>query len=341
MNRFDPPEGFVWTEYELPLRAPTTAGGEPVRRGLLIALDGAVGEAAPLPGLHAETLDEMKAALPRVRLPRKLEGDARALLWELNNATGFAKLPPSLRFAVESAVLRRGADRAGLSLTEFLWPGEATFSLPSVGLFAGRADQAAEMLERGDFAPYAGVKIKIGRADPAQDLRTIETFRSRWPQATIRLDANRALDRAAVDELERVAADLAVECVEDPFADREELAAYLEDHLDGGGLPLALDETLVEAVRAGRRPYADPPVAAWVIKPSCLGVLHSLWLVESSFDLAAIVSSSFETEVGREMLLALAAGSDAHPGLGTDRWFGEELAPAHVTTWRPVAGGAA
>lgn len=331
----NPPAGWAWAEYRLPLTGPTTAGGPPERRGLLISLDGALGEAAPLPGLHEESVDFLISLLSQpLSLPEIPPGEtSRELLSQLNSVLDPCGLPPSLRFGLECALVQRAAEWANRTLVEYLWPHGADFSLPTVGLFSGPPEEAAAALDRGDFAACSGVKIKVGRARIDQDARVVEVFRTRWPEAEIRLDANRAFDAAALAELAAAVDALDVAFVEEPFAD----PADLHRHLQGEeGLPVALDESLVEAVRTGRTPPAGPLVAAWVIKPSLLGLLASLRLIESAGGTAAIVSSSFESPVGLEMLRALAAGSRAAPGLGTDRWFAAVLGPEHVGPWHPI-----
>ena len=331
----NPPTGWAWAQYRLPLKEPTTAGGPCERRGLLVSLDGAPGEAAPLPGLHDESLDFLVSLLSQpLALPVLRAGTgARELLWQPNSVLGNVDLPPSLRFGFESALLQRAAAQAGVSIAEFLWTEGPAGPPPTVGLFAGTVPEAIAALDRGDFTACSGVKIKVGRGPLDQDVRVVETFRSRWSEAEIRLDANRSLDFAAFDALARAVAHLDIAFVEEPFADPADLDRYLRG---GSGLPLALDESLVEAVRTGRPLPTGPRVAAWVIKPSLLGLAASLRLIEAAGPVAAIVSSCFESPVGMEMLRALAGGSAAAPGLGTDRWFAAPGGPEHLASWCPI-----
>jgi hypothetical protein len=87
---------FQLASYQLPLlRAPTAAGtGGRVRRGLLLRVvlaDGAggsfagVGEAAPLPGLHRESLEEAEAQL-------RLLGELLQVGWGARRAGALSRL---------------------------------------------------------------------------------------------------------------------------------------------------------------------------------------------------------------------------------------------------------
>jgi o-succinylbenzoate synthase len=324
---------MAWATYLLPLRMPTTADGAAERRGLILSLDGALGEAAPLPGLHDEDLDFLVSLLSQQSLLADFPvcDDVRTLLWQLNSRKSFVSLPPSLRFGLESALVQRFADQQSASLVRVLWP-DGSVELPrSVGLFSGSAAAAEAALAANEFAPYAGVKIKIGRTTLDQDLRTVETFRSHWPEAELRLDANRSFDRATMRRLSDAVENLEIAFVEEPFADPHDLDAWLAD---AAGLPVALDESLVSAIRAGELPPAGPAVAAWVVKPACIGIPATLRLMAEAQDTPVIISSAFESDVGLRMLRALACGSSAAPGLGTDRWFYGPLAAEHLEPWR-------
>ncbi len=330
---------WSWAQYRLPLAMPTTAGGGLERRGLILSWDGAWGEAAPLPGLHDEALENLPARLEKLDLPECLPaGTPGEILARLIRTPGFGVLPPSLRFGLESAALQYAADCGDLPLSRFLWPGKPLEAPRSVGLFSGDADEAASLLDAGAFSSYSGVKLKVGRSTLDEDVRVAGIFRDRWPAAEIRLDANRSFDLSTMRELCTRTADLDIAFVEEPFADRRDLAAWLQSD---AGLPVALDETVVAALRGGDLPPSGPRVAAWVVKPSCVGVFATLQLMADVQPTRVIVSSSFESSVGMGMLRALSSGSSAAPGLGTDRWFPHELTEDHLGAWRALPGGRA
>ena len=330
------PHDLAYCYYRLPLKQPLTTGGGLERSGMLISLDGAVGEASPLPGLHQENLDELPAWLERFEGPARLDdSDCRALLRRVNDLPGFSAFPPSLRFGIESAYVAGAAARLNLPLKAYLWPGVAR-TTSSVALFSGSSAEAEALLGEGAFENYCGVKIKVGRGSLEDDLRTIGLFRAKWPEAEIRLDANRSMDVAQVIAMARQIEALAVRFIEEPFAHADQLAEYLAMNHN---LPVALDESLIEAVAAGRLPARGKNIKAWVIKPSCLGILESCRLIDEAGSVESIISSSFESNIGLEMLTALAGGSKAGPGLGTDRWFAGNLRPEHLSDWIPLQAG--
>ncbi len=328
------PRGPACCIYHRPLRWPTTTGENAERSGLLISLDGAIGEAAPLPGLHVETLDEVVARLEIPDFPADTDADdVGLLLHRINQQPFFAGLPPSLRFGIESALVIRAADRQGRSLEEFLWPDRTRHDCVPIDLFSGSIEEALHSLADGTFAGRSGVKIKVGRASMDEDLRIIHLFREALPAGEIRLDANRRFSVEQTLELGRQMNGLDIRFIEEPFAETRDLEEYLSrDPL----LPLALDESLIEAVEAGQLPARHEKIRAWVIKPSCLGLLTSRELIAGADGVEAVVSSCFESEIGLRMLKARAAGTPTRPGLGTDRWFEGELRDEHLSDWIPL-----
>ena len=298
----------------LPLRLPLRVGGVTLDERLVLELrltgaDGrhGLGEAAPLPGLHAERLDQLPDLLPAARRLIAEGCGFLATISSLHDHAEWRALPPSLRCGLEGALLARSP--------------LAALGTPPAGseLFDGGLTDVTTM------APDTRcLKVKVGRRDPATEVAVLRRLRERLGQgAEIRLDANRAytLDEAlaftaAVRELHPV-------WIEEPLQDVTEMPEFLAR----SGLPVALDETLHEP---GRTDLASlDGVAAWVLKPALLGVGGTL----TAFTRATgspnrpccVVSSSFEGPRGLELLhtLARCAPGLPAPGLGTARWFGE------------------
>ena len=99
------PTGHRWRlyRYRLPLvRSLTTGAEDGVRQGLVLALTDpegftGYGEAAPLPGLHTQTLSEVTAAL-------------------ISSMSTGTPAPPVARLAIEGAELMCTAARQGIPL---------------------------------------------------------------------------------------------------------------------------------------------------------------------------------------------------------------------------------
>lgn len=225
--------------FSLPLARPLTttvgAGGEMGRRRgflLRVTLCGAdgrcsvhgVGEVAPLPGLHRETLQEAEQQLAllcslmsvgtssgtplgdaAVRLPltAALLGGRLSAWLEAGLGVLPASLLPSVRGGLEAALLSAVTQHQGLSMAQLLCgaalQGGAAPLSPAVavnglldcqGTPAEAAAEAAALLRR---QPFAALKIKVGRrADPAEDAAAVLAIRQAvGPGIILRADANR------------------------------------------------------------------------------------------------------------------------------------------------------
>jgi O-succinylbenzoate synthase len=281
------------------------------------------GEAAPLPGLHSETLEDLELALPHLLTELQAdvgEGDLLSLVSRLEKRLESARLPPSLRWA------------AAWALAEALgWrgPREQPPAPPSAGLLAGPPHRWAE---EADAHPAACWKVKVGRHPPSEEAAALNALRRLHPSAELRLDANRAYTLEEARALQRACPELAPRWIEEPLADAAELAAWLGE----GGWPLAIDESLAVAGVPVER------AAAWVLKPQVLGLMRTLRFFDRSAAMAGpdcpaplcVVSSSFESPRGLivlEQLARLAPGRPA-PGLGTRAWFEDQ--PEWEEPWR-------
>jgi len=360
--------------YQLPLRrALTTGSGAMMREGCLLEVKlscGAVGvgEAAPLPGLHRETLAEATAQLAVVaELLRGLQSSSplprgAALLggslsaW-LDRALGLRAehLLPSVRFAVESAVLAALADAAGMSVSRLLSCGErACEEVVSTGVClnglvpAGddAVERAVALVEEG----YTSLKLKVGRQGDegaAADAQRVRDVRAAvGGDVQLRCDANRAFGLGAAVEFGLAIADCGVEYVEEPCADPQHLESFFEQT----GVPVALDESVDDGTFSTAAAAAEgededeagetaavlllPPsagIAAVVLKPSVVGGLEraaALAHAARAQGARAVVSSAFESSVGLAACAALAAMLDAEQASGVEE-EGSMLRTAH------------
>lgn len=282
------------------------------------------GEAAPLPGYSADDVAGCQRALLAISAAQ-LEHLAACPGASEVLAAAAATLPPSLpaaRFALETAFLDLIGKRRQLPLWRLLGelplaaPAQAPLQLCAVlphgdALVALRA---AEDLFQGGVRVF---KLKIGpdRLHIAQQ-QTLELLRTELGDAvTLRLDANRSLDRAALAETLSSLACYRPEFVEEPL-----LEPSLEELAD---LPVAfaLDESLQRmAVDAVESVLALPTCRAVVLKPTLLGGFdRCLALAHRAHARAraAIVSHTLEGRVGFAacVQLALACQRGAAAGL--------------------------
>lgn len=278
----------------------TEIGGRPIdagnsqrrwteRRGWRVEIDGGAGEASPLPGVSVESHAEVGEALRR-----HLAGEP-------------VDLPPSARFAIDTAELDAAARRAGASIAALLGaaPGSALRG-SELGLDPGRDCRCA--------------KIKVGPAAAWPEQRAaIDALLERRPDLRIRLDFNGSL---APGDAARIAGEIAaagwpLDFVEDPTP---------FDQLPELPVPIAVDA----AVPRLREAIADSPAAVAVLKPALIGGLRETLALArrlAAAGLTPIASHLLDGpialracgELARAIGGPLAHGVGPHPGLASYR----------------------
>lgn len=243
------------------------------RESLLLRLGDArgaegYGEATPLPGFSAESLDEayeQLSALPRDELASALDTrEPESLLRALTRLLG--PCCASARFAVESAALGLLACKEGVDLAELL------ARLPGLPAPTRSAQEVhcCQMIDLGANAPFDGaspwLKAKVGR-DLVAELRAL---RGRPTGVSVRLDANGTLPPSRLDRVLESFAEGAPEFLEEPVPLRE-LGPPRR-------LPLkiAFDESLLAvgestAARRVQEWLGSGNVAALIVKPMLVG----------------------------------------------------------------------
>lgn len=235
---------------------------------LLELTDGVItgtGEASPLPGHSAESLEDVVSELERLRLDPNAElapelGGAAAWLAALEGLPRTA----SARFAVETALLDYWGRRLGLPLWRLLTrePVEDVLS-PSV-VVDPLAEDLEQRVERALAEGIRTIKLKVG-VRPLEERESIARLRRRFSrdELRVRVDANRVWSAAEVARNLAPFAELDVELVEEPSYE-----AWPEP--ERRTLPWALDESLRDVVPAKDWLEARSP-AAVVLKPMLLG----------------------------------------------------------------------
>lgn len=323
--------------FDLPLARPLLVGGSAIdrRAGLLVvAEDGeghaGIGEAAPLPGLHRESLAEATEQL--FVLAGALDGAAipagcPALDGAFEGWLGARDLFPSVRTGIEGALLALLADRAGEGVPRLLSRDPAPRILVNA-LLDGPGKAMVAEAARLAGAGYAALKVKVGRSDPGGEAGLVAAIRGAvGPRVALRLDANRAWDAATALAFAERVAPLGIEYLEEPLRNPDELPGFAER----SPVPIALDETLLAFTPREHPPLAG--VAALVLKPCVLGGYERamawarLALREGR---SAVVSASFPSAVGLALDASLAAaiGGTTPHGLGTGGFLAADLGRA-------------
>jgi len=259
-----------------------------------------LGEAAPLPGMSIDTLEDATRAVADLAASAPLLIDSRA---HASSVADRMTAAPAARFAIETALLAALAQHSRTRIAA-LWSAIPHGELRSA-VVCNDPDEAR-------VAVAAGAKVlKVKASDPEQVLRISAAV----PNVRLRVDANRSWPRAGVlKALERIAL-LPIDFVEEPCIDAHELLSQR--------LPcrIALDESLIELAPAElERAVASPELAALVCKPTLLGGFArcmALAALAHRHGVAPIISHSLEGPIGFAACIELArsVGADVPVGL--------------------------
>lgn len=265
-----------------------------------------LGEAAPLPGMSADTIDDVREAYRELAAVLPLSIASPADVSAIAHRIGSS---PAARFGVETALLVALAQSQRASVAALLTPRPLdTLTLAPVVDDSTDARRAAAL-------GYRCVKLKATSPE-----RVIELSRA-VPEVRLRVDANRSWPcdetRAWLAQL----AGLPIDYVEEPCENAHEL---LPEPMD---CPIALDESIgwlsqTELERALRY----PSLAALVLKPTLLGGMTrclELAALAQRHGVAAIASHALEGPIGtyacfelaRAIAVDVPVGVAPHPAL--------------------------
>ncbi len=335
--------------YRFPLRPGLVFGGETrsFREGAWVVFEGpdgsaGVGEAAPLPGFSGESLDEAVEQLrfvagrlvdrPAPEAPERLRG-------ALTEWLDVFRPLPSVRFALEGALLALRAVQRGRSLARLLGAGQAPAEIEINGAVFSAGEAAVEEAGRLVASGFRTLKVKVGRSGPAEEAETVRRILDAvGGRALLRLDANRTwtLDEATAF-FDAVGPQVA--SIEEPLADPEALEEFYRKTM----VPIALDETLRE--RSIEEVKSISGVEVVVLKPTLWGgVERTRRAVETALrhGLRPVIGSAFESGVGMAVLTGIVGALErpAPAGLDTRRWFLRDVLPVAPGPRMPADGSA-
>jgi O-succinylbenzoate synthase len=312
-----------------------------------------VGEIAPLPGLHAETLaqaEEQTRSIVVEVLQKALQNLDNTNLTN-HEAQKFAEMQrlfsglfleatplyPSARCGVEMALWSLWARIRGTG-ENIVFPGDRQSSArgggqPINALIAGD-DNEASLVRRAEKAVregYRTLKIKVGRREPEREAaQTRAIRRALGKDVALRLDANRSWSLETATRFGETVADCAIEYIEEPLRNFMDIPRFAEQT----GVKVALDETLYASpdLAARRFDLPDEALGAYVLKPAAIGGIwraSELAREAATRGLRAVVSSVFESGVALGFYAALQsswnAGDAVACGLDTFQALGEDV----------------
>ena len=298
------------------------------REGLLLRLsyEGliAFGEVAPLPGLHAESLDEAAQALTEFipefsRFDRNTSDERRRLLDE-------ATLPPSVATGIEMALVNlEAAECGGFPVFPDTFPPAS--KIPVNALLAGDPESVLDRAAKRYAEGFRAFKLKVRKGQLDEAVTCIHALHDKFGgKIELRLDANQSLDFDEAVGFGKALPSDSISYIEEPLTD----AALIPEFHAATGLPSALDESLWQRPELLDE-IGPAPLGALVIKPNCIGgIAKSLDLASRAhrMGLQAVFSSAFESSVSLGLYALLAAVSSPAPaasGLDTASFLARDL----------------
>lgn len=277
------------------------------------------GEAAPLPGLHSENIND---ALKQISIIQtKLTG---AHIPNISGIPGFLNtvMPkstwlPSVRFGVETGLLNLYmANEKKDTRNEFI-PRRHDYSLINI-LADGSHSDILKAAKRGLADGYQAIKVKVGNQAPEQEVDQVRSLcKLIKGKATLRLDANQAWDLPTAEYFVNAIEDCEVEYIEEPLKNFQDLP----DLYQKTGVPIALDENIKSI------PLSELWNKKWintlVVKPAVIGsVQDSLDIINTSneLNLRCVLSDTFHSGIGLSFLVRLSASSKYMIPMGFDTY---------------------
>lgn len=275
------------------------------------------GEVSPLPGLSRESLEEAERDiqfLVNSFQERKIDNDF------YNDIDSIYDQPivPSVRYGFEQALLNYlfSVERNSIQTVLHRSPNGLipVNALVDLGDYEKVIRQSEELLKSG----YKTIKIKVGRPDFEDDLRIIEFISKEIPgNPVLRLDANGSWDPDSAYENLKKLSDYNIQYVEDPCSHFECMLKVSKavDVPVAPDSPIKTLDELRNVLELGQFNFI-------VVKPMITGSIFKLIdqiKFAEQMKINMIISSSFESTIGRSMLVLLSSlvhHSHAH-GLST------------------------
>ena len=234
-------------------------------------------------------------------------------------------LVPSLRFALEQALIGLIIKRYNNFFEDTFPVFKKEFNVNSVIGFNEEEiilNQINDKIRKG----FSTFKIKAGRENFNLDLKLLEAIRTAFGcSIKLRMDTNGKWDfekaKKYFDELSR----FDIEFIEEPCGNLEENLLLAES----SAIPVALDES-ISSPEDAHKIIEEGAVKFIILKPAIKsGIVSSLKIIREAArkEIKVIISSSFESAVGKTALVLLASSIDHSfaQGLDTADFFTENI----------------
>jgi len=322
---------FKYLPFSLRLKTPFQSSAQIIkqRNGFIISLSDELGnlsfgEASPLINYSSESVDQVETILKNLRnqlIDLSIEENPDDVIHSLSNFG----LVPSVRFAFEQAIFFLIIKRNKKFINQFVGTLKSEINVNAVfGL--EESESILTGIEKKLQVGFNTIKIKVGRNNFEDDLRLIEETRKRFGKAiNIRLDANGKWKFEEAKELLLQILPFNIQYIEEPCNNLSNLIELAEI----SPIPIAADES-VHTIEDAYEVINNSNIEFIVLKPMVFGGLISLFRIIKDAEKKnkkTIISSSFESAVGKSGLVLLAASTNhnfAH-GLDTSQFFENDI----------------
>ena len=273
------------------------------------------GECSPLPGLSYENLEDVELQLKK--LSNLLQdfniGDN---LQMIENFSSKRNLFPSVKFGIEQSLfnlwISRGKNFIGKTygLTKKEIKVNAVYGI-------GNKFDIISGIERKIETGYNTFKLKIGDENFTNDYRLVDAVLKYFGNdINLRLDVNGKWDKKRAEENIEKLSSFKIEYIEEPC----ELLDHQIDLSESSSVPIAVDESIssptdvLHIIRSSNIKFV-------VLKPMIVtSIFSTIKLIEEAEKNGKniIISSSFESTVGRSALVFLAALTNHNYAHGLD-----------------------
>ncbi|MBO0714267.1 MAG: hypothetical protein J2P59_05900 [Acidimicrobiales bacterium] len=241
-----------------------------------------------------------------------LVGGRRVLL--LEGPSGWGECSPLEGYPCSPSAALAAATEAAAGP----WPALAREVVPVNALVTGAPFDPASL------EGFSCVKVKVGRADRAEDLALVAAVREAvGPSVALRVDANGAWDEDTARSMLSRLAPFDIELAEQPVGTIESMSRLRRRV----SVPLAADEC-VRSIDDARLVHRLEAADAIVLKVQPLGGMAQSLRIAEAAAVPAVVTTMMETSVGIAVALHLAASLPELPfacGLATAGALGHDV----------------
>ena len=282
------------------------------------------GEVTPLPEFGSESFEQDEKAIKNFNFNLQIQPNNFVQSLD-SNLQDFSQLP-AFRHGIEQALLNLFCSEANVSLNEVLnCTSKKSIKVNGIIGILKPEDTVAKALELVKSG-YSTIKLKVGRNNFDEDFECLSSTRAAvGNDISIRIDVNGKWDvNEAIINTNKLK-DLDIEFIEQPvnnFLSFKKLSFKTN-------IPLSVDESvrnLEDAIK-----FIDSnSIKAIVLKPMLLGgIINTLRIIEAAENqhLKVIISSSFETSLGRSLAIFAASivKKEIAHGLDTARFLMSDL----------------